>query len=199
MDYQAKQMARAAAAKAMQAAFPKLVAVSDKNNSLIAAAKNIRIQLAEAFPGIKFSIKTSRYSGGDSVNVKWTDGPNSDQVDEIIKRYQGGSFNSCEDIYEFSRDAFTDAFGDAKHVFAERSYSDKAIDSAIRSVFDRYGFDGAAKPSAAEYRAGRCYGVRPENGGGMYDLQALIFQVACKRTWALSKAPKAAELEEAAS
>lgn len=198
MDYQAKQMARAAAAKAMQAAFPKLVAVSDKNNPLIAAAKNMRIQLAEAFPGIKFSVKSSRYSGGDSINVSWIDGPCGRQVDEIIKRYSAGSFDGMEDIYNYSPDAWNDAFGDAKYVFSQRENSDKAIESALRTVFAKYGFDGAAKPSAAEYRAGRCCNVYPE-GGGAFDLRDLVYQVAAARTWALNKAPKAVELEEAAS
>ncbi len=198
MDYKAQQAARDSAAQAMQAAFPKLVAVSDKNNPLIAASKNMRIQLAEAFPGIKFSVKSSRYSGGDSINVSWIDGPCAKQVDEIIKLYSAGSFDGMEDIYNYSRDAWTDAFGDAKYVFSQRSNSDKAIDSALRTIFAQYGFDGAARPSAAEFRAGRCNNVYAQ-GGCPFDLSTLVHQVASARTWALSKAPKAAELEEAAS
>lgn len=198
MDYMAQQAARASAAKAMQAAFPKMVAVSDKVDALVAAAKNIRIQLAAAFPEIKFSVKSERYSGGDSIRVGWIDGPTSKQVDEIIQRYRAGSFNSSDDSYDYQRDAWTDAFGDAKYIFSSRSNSDKAIESALRTIFSQYGFDGAAKPSAAEFRAGRLSGVRPE-GGCPYDLQSLVHQVASARTWALRKAPKVAELEEAAS
>lgn len=200
MDYQAKQMAKAAAAKAMQAAFPKLVAVSDKNNRLVAAAKNMRIQLAEAFPGIKFSVKSSRFSMGDSINVSWVDGPNSDQVDEIIDRYAAGHFNGMEDIYEYGKDAWNDAFGDAKYVSGVRQNSDKAIESAMRSVFARYGFQFVDQqpPSVADFRAGKCWAIRPQDGGH-YNLQDLIYQVASKRVWCLNQAPKAVELEEAAS
>lgn len=197
-DYKAKQAARDAAAKAVQAAYPYLVPVqSVKGGALIAAAKNIRIELARAFPEIKFSIKSRRFSGGDAIDVSWMDGPNGDQVDEILDKYSAGSFDGSEDIYRYSRDAYKDAFGDAKYIHSARQNSDKAIESALRSVLSRYDFAGEASVEA--FRAGKLWNVYPVNGGGNYGLQDLIYQVMSKRVWALSKAPKAAELEEAAS
>ena len=104
MDYEAKMKARAAAAAALAAANPWLVPVwSVKGGALIAAAKNIRIELARAFPGVKFSIKSRRFSMGDAIDVSWTDGPNSRQVDEIIDRYSAGSFDGMQDLYTYER------------------------------------------------------------------------------------------------
>lgn len=193
-DYKAKEAARSSAAAALQAAFPYLVPISEKVNSLQAAAKNIRIELARAYPGIKFSVKSSRFSMGDSINVKWIDGPNSDQVEEIVDKYSGGSFNSMEDIYEYSRNAWNDAFGSGKYVHCNRDNSDKAIDSAIRSVFlKKYeALEGVEIPSAGQYNSGSLWGV---SAGGNYDLQSMIYQVMCKRVWAIAKVVKAEQLE----
>lgn len=190
-DYKAQQAARAVAAAALQAANPNLVPVGGKVDALQAAAKNIRIELAAAFPGVKFSVKSRRFSGGDAIDVSWTDGPNSDQVDEIIDRYSAGSFDGMEDIYRYERNAWRDAFGDAKYIFGARTNSPKAIESALRTVFSRYSFD-VAMPSAADFLAGRCYAIRP-TGGGNFDLQSLVHQVACKRTWMLNRKPAARE------
>ena len=52
----------------------KLIEVGNESarDSLVTAAKNIRLQLADRFPGVRFAVKTKRYSGGDSINVAWT-------------------------------------------------------------------------------------------------------------------------------
>lgn len=195
-DWKAKEAARKSAAAAMQASFPKLVPVGGKVDGLNAAAKNMRIELKAAFPGVKFAVRSERYSGGDSINVGWTDGPTSEQVESIIKRYQGGSFDGMTDCYNYERDAWTDAFGDAKYVFANRNYSDKAIESAIRTVKAKYAGNFAAKEigdvSVADYRAGKLYSVSiMDNSTDYWSLQSIIFREAVRRTWALNKAPRA--------
>ncbi|WP_338423309.1 LPD29 domain-containing protein, partial [Xylella fastidiosa] len=38
-------------------------------------AKLVRKALKESFPDIKFSVKSSNYSGGASIRVSWIDGP----------------------------------------------------------------------------------------------------------------------------
>ena len=193
-DWEAKKAMKAAVAKALQSANPHLVAVSGEKgcDGLNAAAKNIRIELKRAFPAVKFAVKSSRYSGGDSISVRWTDGPQSEQVDAIIGKYAAGSFSGMDDSYTYSDSRWNDAFGDAKYISATRDYSDKAIDSAIRYVWARYGFNGAAKPAVADFRAGRCWGVR-DDGGSYDDLQSLIYRAAARQTWALaSKAARVA-------
>ena len=51
-------------------------------------AKLIRKELATAFPGVPFRVKTDRFSGGSSVDVFWTDGPASEKVESIAGRYE---------------------------------------------------------------------------------------------------------------
>lgn len=69
--------------------------------------KNIRIELKRAFKGVKFSV-TSSY---DTVNINWTDGPTYAQVEKLTSKYQEGSFNGMEDLYEYSSSPFNDVFG----------------------------------------------------------------------------------------
>jgi|GEM_PF-1717854 len=65
-------------------------------------AKAIRQELKQAFPGIKFSVRSETFSMGDSVRVSWEDGPLSKQVTEIIGKYQYGHFDGMTDMYENS-------------------------------------------------------------------------------------------------
>lgn len=191
-DWKATQQARAVAAQALHAAFPYLVPVSSKVDALQAAAKNIRIELKRAFPGVVFSVKSSRFSMGNAVDVRWTDGPIVGQVEEIINRYSAGSFDGMTDCYNYSRDAWTDAFGSTKYVHATRDDSDAAIASAIRTVAGKYAGNladvGLPAPSVESYKKGDYMRVSVLPGARFDDLQSLIRREASCRTWAISKA-----------
>ena len=64
---------------------------------LCRTAKLIRQSLKEAFPGVKFSVRSSTYSGGASIDVSWTDGPNAAQVESITKGFKAASFDGSID------------------------------------------------------------------------------------------------------
>jgi hypothetical protein len=66
------------------------------------AAKAIKSELKTAFPDIRFSVTSQIYSGGDSVNIAWNDGPEREAVRKISNKYQMGEFNGMTDSYEFS-------------------------------------------------------------------------------------------------
>lgn len=200
-DWKAKQAARQSAARALQAANPHLVPISEKVDGLQAAAKNIRIELARAFPKIKFSVKSRRFSGGDAIDVKWIDGPVCRQVDEIIGRYSAGSFNGMDDSYSYARDAWKDAFGAGKYVHSSRDSSDKAVASAARYVCGMYGVDVSKFPAdgvVAAFRTGELYRIQP-NGSGLLNLQDLIYQEISRRSWAIAKRQPVLKLEEIAA
>jgi hypothetical protein len=57
----------------------------------------IRADLKTAFAWVKFSVRISRYSMGSSVSIAWTDGPTTEQVDRVVKGYQGISFDGSDD------------------------------------------------------------------------------------------------------
>lgn len=188
MDYKAKQAAEAAGVAALVACNPHLVpAAICKGGSLIAATKNIKIELGLAFPGVKFSIKSRRFSMGDAIDVSWIDGPTSKQVDEIIDRYSAGSFNGMEDIYEYSRDYWIKAFGDAKYVHSQRTMSDAAIEKAIRLVRSRYELPAGVEVSIEAYRKGSLRSVPFDGGWQKQNVQDLISEAVYRQCYALTK------------
>ncbi|HWN84098.1 MAG TPA: LPD29 domain-containing protein [Vicinamibacterales bacterium] len=62
-----------------------------------AVAALIRADLKNDFPGVKFSVRSSRYSCGSSVRVEWTDGPVDDAVTKAIGRYMAQGFDASTD------------------------------------------------------------------------------------------------------
>jgi hypothetical protein len=65
-------------------------------------AKQIKIKLKHAFPTVEFSVKSSSFAGGNSVDVTWHNGPTSEQVAKITHEYQYGHFDGMTDSYEYS-------------------------------------------------------------------------------------------------
>lgn len=190
MDWKAKEAAIAAGVAALQAANPQLVPVSAcKGGALIAATKNMKIELGRAFPGVKFSIKSSRFSMGDSITVSWVDGPCTSQVDEIIDRYSAGSFDGMTDCYEYRGDrCWPQAFGDAKYVHSKRDMSDAAIGKAIRLARSKYGNEAIGEECTVEaYRKGALWNKPAPGGWGRDNLQSLIGDLAYRQCYALTK------------
>ena len=60
-------------------------------------AKLVRAALKESFPGVKFSVKSSVYSGGASINIKYTDGPTYEQVKAVAGMFEGAYFDGMTD------------------------------------------------------------------------------------------------------
>ncbi len=61
-------------------------------------AKMIRVELKRTFPGIKFSVRSSTYSGGASIDVSWTDGPTESLVERVTSKYQSREFDGSIDM-----------------------------------------------------------------------------------------------------
>ncbi len=61
-------------------------------------AKLVRKILKTAFPGTKFSVRSDTYSGGASVDIRWTDGPNREAVESVVKHYEGATFDGMQDL-----------------------------------------------------------------------------------------------------
>ncbi len=116
------------------------------------AVVNIRKTLKKAFPGVKFSVR-SDYS---SARVRWVDGPTDAQVCAVVTKFQAGSFNGMEDIYEYRRTAWGDVFGAIQYVFTDRESSQDLIAYAIAESFRRFphSLAGVAVPTFADYESG---------------------------------------------
>ena len=182
IDHKAKDDALKFSVNALRQAYPHLVAVSETSNPLVTAAKNVRIELARAFPGVKFSVTTSRFAGGDSLRVKWTDGPTVPQVDAISGRYQAGHFDGMEDLYTYRKDqSWPVAFGDAKYVQSTRDYSPALVQIAIDYLWDRYRPE-APKITVEDYFEGRAWSIVAVKGAcpGDANAQSQIHRFAYK-------------------
>lgn len=102
-------------------------------------AKNIRTELKKAFPGIKFSVTSETYSGGDSIDIGWTLGPTTAEVEKITGKYQEGHFDGMEDIYNTDREnVFAPLFGGAKYV-SENRHEGEAYAVIGNTICARYG------------------------------------------------------------
>ena len=119
-----------------------------KLNGPTLAAHNIRVLLKEQFPKVKFSVKSDRYSGGDSIDIRWTDGPNTKAVEKIADQFEAGSFNGQEDIYEYAHSVFRDLFGDAKYIHCHRDISDALLSQAIAAEYP----GTESRPTVEDYR-----------------------------------------------
>lgn len=62
------------------------------------AAAMARARLKAVFPRTKFSVRSSEYSGGSSVDVSWTDGPTRARVRKEIEEYGGAGFDGMIDL-----------------------------------------------------------------------------------------------------
>lgn len=146
------------------------------------AAKNLRKILKVQFPGVKFSVTISRFSGGDSMSVRWTDGPTSDRVEKFSDLFSGGIFNGQDDSYTYSRAPFAELFGNAKYITTNRDYSDALVSKVIAELAEYYA--PAAAPTVEDYKAGRAWNVSPINGGGYRDDWQSLIGVKCSETTA---------------
>lgn len=83
------------------------------------AAANIRKELKEAFPGVKFRVRAEHFT---SVRIHWTDGPTEKQIEAVGNKYQTGHFDGMDDCYHYDPDAtFADVFGDPQYIFCGRA------------------------------------------------------------------------------
>lgn len=153
-EYQARQAMRTTIARGLQDANPHLV----PGQSCVIAAKNIRIELKAAFKGVKFSIKSESFSGGNAIRASWTDGPTVAQVEEITGRYKAGSFDGMTDCYDYEFSYWAEAFGDAKYISSSRTVSDELAERVLTNLKNQYGtIDGEECPTLAQYRNGEVW------------------------------------------
>jgi len=145
----------------------------------------VRAALKESFPGVKFSVKSDVYSGGASIRIRWMDGPNPAQVDEVVSVFKGGYFDGMID-YQGSITSMLDGelvrFG-ADFIFTNRDYSDAMIERAIQAVANKYG-SGDEPYTVADYRSGKGYDKYPAGGewSPNNSLQCLVNQDLSKRS-----------------
>lgn len=101
------------------------------------ASGNLRKLLAHKFPGVKFSV-SRRSKGSDSVDIRWTDGPTDEEVNQIGKLFQGKTFDGMTDYEDIVESEFLTLFGSLGYVFTERSYSEAVMEAEKARVLQDY-------------------------------------------------------------
>ena len=104
-------------------------------------AANLKTELRRAFPSVKFRVRSRSYSGGCSIDVDWTDGPTSKEVQVISDRYQECDFDGMNDCEVSRRAVFPEIFGGAKYVSEQRSYSKVFLTEIAEAMGHKVTFD----------------------------------------------------------
>lgn len=95
-------------------------------------------ELQHVFPGIKFTVRSSSFSGGDSIDLRWSLGPTSKEVRAIAGKYQEGHFDGMIDLYENDHSAHGEAIdkvlGRAKYVSESRNFPDDLYEKIGRAL-----------------------------------------------------------------
>ena len=103
-------------------------------------AKLVRKALKKNFPNVKFSVRSSSYSGGASIDVSWTDGPVSQRVDKVIKPFAGSTFDGMIDLKSYVDSEYEGkpVHFAADYVFSQRDISDfsEKMEAATKLVND---------------------------------------------------------------
>lgn len=113
-----------------------------KGRTLSASAQTaaaIRKELARLFPGVKFSVHSDNFSMGDSVDVRWSDGPIQSIVDHILRGYEWGTFDAMTDS-SGSRELSPDiGCPGARFVQSERTLSATRTADIVTAATEAYG------------------------------------------------------------
>lgn len=78
-----------------------------KNVDVAIKSKILKAELKTKFPQIPFNVRTSRYSGGSSINVNWKDAVSPEKVRKIVDKYaDAGNSDSMIDYSDYDNYAF---------------------------------------------------------------------------------------------
>lgn len=105
-------------------------------------AKLVRQALKEAFPEVRFYVRSDSYAGGASIRVRWTDGPVVAQVDPIVKGFAGASFDGMADLQSYVDSTLNGepvSFG-ANYVFTRRDEDEEKV-AAVTEILTKAGRD----------------------------------------------------------
>jgi hypothetical protein len=104
-------------------------------------AKIIRKELKTNFPKIKFSVRSSVYSGGSSIRIQWVDGPSEKAVEKVAKPFRGATFDAYTDSKSYVAGEYE---GEAVHfgsdyIFCTRAMSREFVMAITSQFCKRFG------------------------------------------------------------
>jgi len=97
----------------------------------------IKSELKKAFPKTKFSVRSSNFSGGDSVSIRYENGAPRKEIEKITDKYQAGSFDGMTDCYDY--DNKIEGIPQAKYIQVMRTITDEKKEEAKQRIIKKYG------------------------------------------------------------
>lgn len=157
-------------------------------------AKMIRKALKESFAGVKFSVRSSTYSGGSSINIGWTDGPTSSMVDAIARTFEGSYFDGSIHLkgsLKHMIDGVQVDFG-VDFIHTNRHLTRDFLGRILAAGVRMYGADIFASVRITD----SCDGQHAYFETRDYEANRLLNEIACKRSMYLSprKSPTAGKV-----
>lgn len=102
-------------------------------------AKLLRAELKEKFPNVKFQVTSKTYSGGDSVDIRYTYEkgvtPKYEEVNLLTHKYEAGKFDGMTDSYEYTNKTTGPT---VRYIFVECDYS-KHIEAVTPLIMSEWG------------------------------------------------------------
>lgn len=96
----------------------------------------IKSELKKAFPNVKFSVTSSNFAGGNSVSISYNDSILRSKVEEITDKYQYGSFDGMNDIY--NNDNKNNSIPQAKYVTVSRNMTNETGAELLKEFQNNY-------------------------------------------------------------
>ena len=102
--------------------------------SVTDTAKRVKADLKKAFPQIRFSVRSKKYSGGSSIDVDWTAGPTEKQVEGVAGKYHGAEFDGMIDLKSRTGAPYANDY-----IFFQRDMPDVVVSAVMRDMREAYG------------------------------------------------------------
>lgn len=103
---------------------------------VVETAKLVRKELKKAFPNQKFSVKSSKYSGGSSIDVDWRDGAAYNKVEAVAGHFKGSNFDGMQDMKISNGQPYCNDF-----IFFHRDISDVFVQMECARIANEHGMD----------------------------------------------------------
>lgn len=100
-------------------------------------AKAIRKDLKIAFPNIKFSVRSSNFAGGDSVDISYDNWVPTEQIQSIVSKYKYGTFDWMTDCYNY--DNKDNSIPQSKYVMVHRNITNDIRQTEKEQLANSYG------------------------------------------------------------
>lgn len=104
-------------------------------------ASIIKKELKAKYPGVKFSVRSESYTGGDSLRVKYAVNETTPKVNEIkalCAKYEAGHFDGMTDMYNYTNRTSGPT---VKYLFIDAEVTNEQRQSIKEEIKQTYGIN----------------------------------------------------------